>query len=218
MKIIHDIHVLTTIEELVAPATTALIVVDMQNECVKPGGGYGTQSDVDLTPMQEIVPRIAKLLAAAREAGVLVFYVEFIQRSRTGVSLRDGPSYYVHRNDDFVSCIEEGTWAAQTIHELAPKEGDIVMPKIHPSAFRGTPLNLHLRRYGISSLVITGMSSTGCVAATQLEALESGYYPVLATDAVAAPNRQRHEQLVSWMAHRGPAFTTDEILAQWASA
>ena len=101
MKTIHGVEVLTEIEELVDPASTAMIVIDMQNEEVSEEGKYATDGETDVSPARAIIPNIQRLLDAARGAGVLVTYAEFIHSSRDGVILMDGPSYFVHRDDDF---------------------------------------------------------------------------------------------------------------------
>ena len=72
-----------------------------------------------------------------------MFYTESIHRSRHGVNLSDGPSLYVHRNAGSVSEVREGIWQAQTIDNLAPQPGDVVLTKTRASAFHGTPLAAH---------------------------------------------------------------------------
>ena len=214
MKTAHGVQVLTTIDELTNAAQTAMIVIDMQNDDVSLQGGAAT-AGTDTSNHRAIVPSIQKLLEAARRVGVLIVYVEFVHLNADGVSLMDGPSLYVHRNDDFVSLLRPGTWAAQTVDELAPQPGDLVFPKSRASAFRGTPLNAHLRTHGVRSLVLTGIATSGCVLHTHSDALMEGYYPVVVSDAVATSDDEKHRTALDWMSRRAPAFNTEEVLEVW---
>ena len=216
MKTIHGVEVLTEIEELVDPASTAMIVIDMQNEEVSDEGKYATEGEIDISPAKAIIPNIQRLLDAARRAGVLVTYAEFTHRSRDGALLMDGPSYFVHRDDHFVSCVQEGTWAARTIEELAPRSGELVFSKTRGSAFWQTPLRNVLQTRGIRSLVLTGIATGGCVMATFTDSRMQGYYPVVVSDAVASYDMEDHNRALLWMASRGPVFGVDRILAAWS--
>ena len=141
MKTIHGIDVLTTIEELVDPALTALIVIDMQNGHVSERGRYTTEAGEDISSARAIIPNIQRLLDAARQVGVLVTYVEYVHLSRAGGNLLDGPNLWMHRDLYFFPLYQEGSWAAQTVDELAPQPGDIVFSKCRGSAFFGTGLD-----------------------------------------------------------------------------
>jgi nicotinamidase-related amidase len=132
MKIVQETEVLTSIEELVDPAQTALLVIDVQNEYCSELGGHAAEV------WRAIIPNIQTLLEAARRTGVLVTYTEFIRYSRLGAFLMDGPSNYVHRDDPLVPRIQEGTWEVQTIDELAPRPGEFVFSKSRGSGFVGT--------------------------------------------------------------------------------
>ena len=217
MKVINGIEVLNTRAEFLAPDQCALLVIDMQNENLKDDGGYarhGTQ----VGGMAGVTAAIRDLLAAARATGVPVFYTEFIHRSRHGVNLNDGPSLYVHRDADFVSEVREGTWQAQTIDDLAPQPGDVVLTKTRASAFHGTPLAAQLLNRGIRSVVLTGMITQGCVLHTHADALMKGFYPVVAGDGVGAYEQEWHELAMRWMARKSPVYTVSEIRAEWDEA
>ena len=84
MKLVnHDIEVLTTIEELVAPAQTAVIVIDIQNALVRrvssSDGAYAL-SKVDVANVNGIIGPIQRLLGKARSTQVPIIYTEFVQR------------------------------------------------------------------------------------------------------------------------------------------
>ncbi len=217
MKIINGIEVLTTRAELLAPDRCALLVIDMQNENLRREGGYARHG-TEVAGLADVVAAIRDLLGAARSTGVPVFYTEFIHRSRHGVNLNDGPNLYVHRDADYVSEVHEGTWQAQTIDDLAPQPGDLVLTKTRASAFHGTPLTAQLRKRGIRSVVLTGMITQGCVLHTHADALMQGFYPVVARDGVGSYEEEWHELAMRWMARKSPVCTVSEICAEWGEA
>ena len=217
MKIVHGIEVLTTIDELTSPKQTAILVIDMQNADVSPGGGSDI-SGYDLRNHRSIIPNIQGLLEEARRTGVLVIYVEFIHMSSDGVNLMDGPNLYVHRNENYVGLVRPNTWASQTIDELSPLPGDLVFPKSRGSAFRGTPLDSQLRSRQIRNLILTGIATSGCVLSTHSDAMMSGYYPVVISDAVAAFSKDVHQPALDWMSRRAPVFKTGEVLKAWRNS
>ena len=214
MKFINGIEVLTTRAELLAPDQCALLVIDMQNENLKDDGGYA-QHGTEVRGLISVAAAIRNLLAAARVAGVPVFYTEFIHRSQLSVNLTDGPNLYVHRDAAFVSEIQEGTWQAQTIAELSPQPGDVVLTKTRGSAFHGTPLTAQLLNRGIHSVVLTGMITQGCVLHTHADALMQGFYPVVACDGVGSYEEEWHELAMRWMARKSPVYSVNEICAEW---
>ena len=214
MKIINGIEVLTTRSELLCPDSCALLVIDMQNENLKDNGGYARHG-TEVREVLNIAASIRDLLEAARTTGVPVFYTEFIHRSRLNVNLNDGPNLYVHRDSDFVSEVEDDTWEAQTIDELTPQHGDVVLKKTRASAFHGTTLANQLFNLGIRSLVLTGMITQGCVLHTHAEALNQGFYPVVARDAVGSYEKEWHDLSMRWMGRKSPIYTTSDICAEW---
>ena len=212
MKVIEGIEVLTTLDELVDPKQTALMCIDMQNDNVSERGHMGPR----VAPVRAIIPNIQRLLDAGRRAGVLVTYAEFIHRNRDGVSLLDGPELWPHRDQSSIRLMQEDSWEAQTIDELTPQAGDLVILKSRGSAFCGTPLDSNLGARRIRSVIITGIATSGCVFATWIDARRQGYYPVLVTDAIAEAGGGRHDIALEWMGGSAPTATTEEIIRLWA--
>lgn len=70
------------------------------------------------------------------------------------------------------------------VDEIAPAEGDVLLPKKHPSAFFGTPLASYLIQTGADSLVVTGCSTSGCVRSTVVDAFSYNYRVSVPSDAV----------------------------------
>ena len=219
-KVVNGVEMITELEELVDPPTTAVIVIDMQNENCSTEGGCGrTDRAIPADPALHTVrseyakqvKSMEKFLAAARKAGALISYAEHIHANRYGARLVSGPDLWVHRNAPWVSCVVEGTWEAETIRELAPQPGDLVVPKIKGNSFHGTGLGELYRERGIKSVLLTGTVTKGSVFRTANGALTRGYYSVFVRDCVD----HQDEKFVEWAAGPFPMYGSDEIIASW---
>ncbi|MFQ5872478.1 MAG: isochorismatase family protein [Dehalococcoidia bacterium] len=138
----------------------ALIVIDMQHDFVDP------DAPTTCAPIaQRAVPHISRLLAAARQARVPVFYTQGLVRpDLSDVGLWKSKARQEGR------VLVEGTRGAAIIEESAPQEGDIVIRKRRPSAFFNTELDVFLRAFQIDTLIVTGTSMSGGVRATIVDA------------------------------------------------
>jgi len=160
------------VDKVVLPADkTAVVVVDMQNDFAHPNGRLYSPSS------REIIPRIAKLLAKAREKRVRVVYTQDTHYPDDPVEF---PIWGPH--------VVKGSWGWQIVDELKPGEGDIVIEKMRYDAFFGTPLDHILRMYGVRHLVVTGTVANICVLHTVASARLRLYDVVVPIDAIAALN------------------------------
>jgi nicotinamidase-related amidase len=150
------------------PQTTALVVIDMQNDFVSEGGSL-------LVPdAAATVPLIAGLLEQARAAGARVVFSQDTHR--------DGDPEFaiwpVH--------VLEGGWGWQIVDALQPLPEDTVLRKPRYDAFYGTPLDHLLRQWGVRTLVICGTVANICVHYTAASAALRWYDVVIPRDAVSA--------------------------------
>jgi len=196
VKVINDLPVLTTLEEHVDPAHTAVIVVDMQNEIVSMEGKIRRKdrhapanlANHEVAPSYaEQVKNMQAFLEKARSNGLPIIYAQYIHKSETGKMLVNGPEYWTHRKADWVSCAVAGTWESATIKELAPHEGDVVINKSRANTFYNTYLDDVLKEKGIQCLLLTGTAGGGCVFATAMGAMDRGYYASFVKDCVDQP-------------------------------
>ncbi len=159
-------------EKVSVPArSSALVVVDMQNDFAHPEGRLFSKSS------REIIPVIARLVERARASGVRVIYTKDTHYPDDPVEF---PIWGPH--------VIRGSWGWEIVEELKPKEGDIVIEKMRYDAFFGTPLDHVLRMYGISDLVITGTVANICVLHTVASARLRLYNVYVPIDAIAALN------------------------------
>ncbi len=155
-------------EVWVDPARTALVVIDMQNDFVKPGGGL-------LVPDAEAtVPEIKGLLELARAGPMRVVYSQDTHRP-------GDPEWEI-----WPEHCREGSWGWEIIAELAPAAHDTVLPKARCDAFYGTPLDHLLRLWGVDTLVICGTVANIAVHYTAASAAVRRYNVVIPQDAVSA--------------------------------
>ena len=166
---------------------TALIVIDMQRDFIE-FGGFGTALGNDVTPLQSIVPATARLIAAARNAGMPVIHTREChvpdlsdcppaKRNRGKLSLRIGDDGPMGR---ILIAGEPGT---SIVRELMPVDGEVVIDKPGKGAFYATHLNDYLTRLNTKSLIFAGVTTEVCVQTTMREANDRGYECLLATDA-----------------------------------
>ncbi|GEL25385.1 hydrolase [Pseudonocardia sulfidoxydans NBRC 16205] len=154
------------------------------------------------------VERIAKLVALFREKGWPILYPHVAPKK----------SYDAGRLGAKVPAImtipEKGY---EFVAEIAPEEGDVLLPKRHPSAFFGTPLASYLVETGADSLVVTGCSTSGCVRSSVADAFSYNWRVSVPADAVYDRSPVVHEVNLFDMAQKyADVTTTDTLLAALA--
>jgi nicotinamidase-related amidase len=150
------------------PRTSALIVVDMQNDFVRPEG------PLYVPDAQGTIPPIQALLGLARGAGMPVVFSQD--------SHRDGdPEWEIWGEH-----AREGGWGWEIVSELAPEAGETVVRKLRYDAFYGTQLDHLLRTWGTRTVVICGTVANICVHYTAASAALRYYDVVIPRDAVSA--------------------------------
>lgn len=152
----------------------ALLVIDMQRDFVDP------DAPATCAPMaQERLPAIQRLLSAARDAAIPVFFSQgLVSPDLSDVGLwKSGP-----HADGRVQM--EGTPGAEIVPELAPLSGEKVIRKRRPSAFFGTDLDVFLRGLRVDTLLMAGSSASGCVRATAVDAFSRDYRTIVVRECV----------------------------------
>ncbi len=182
----------------VDPRTTALVIVDMQNDFVDPrgslcvGGARGT------------IPAIARLRDMARAEGMLVVFTQDWHGE-------DDPEFAL-----WGPHAVGGTWGAEIVPELAPAPRDLVIRKLRYDAFYDTPLEHELRRRRIESLIVTGTVSNICVLHTAGSAALRWFRVIVPVDAVSALTEFDQHAALRQIAflYRGVLTRSDGIVAE----
>ncbi|TBW37360.1 cysteine hydrolase [Siculibacillus lacustris] len=169
------------------PATTALIVIDMQRDFVEPGG-FGAALGNDVERLTAIVPTVAALLALARRHGLTIVHT----RESHDASLADCPPAKLTRGAPSLRIGDVGPMGRILVRgepgnaildAVAPLDGEIVLDKPGKGAFYATALGDILRLKGITHLIFAGVTTEVCVQTTMREANDRGYDCLLIEDA-----------------------------------
>lgn len=213
-------QVFTELREIVDPAHTALILVDMQRDFCLPGGAFGAL-DVDLSMYPAAMEQMVGLLVAARQAGVMPVFIQMTslpgRASDSPAQIRFNLRLHQDNHADPLLYTVAGSRGQEFVPSLEPAEGEVVVKKYRSSGFWGTNLDLVLRSNGITSVVMAGCTTEGCVESTARDAMFNDYYVVIATDAVASDDRQQHDASLFLMAHRFDLATTQELRKLWTT-
>lgn len=163
-------------------AAPALLVVDLVRAYTEPDGPFA------LPDPGPAVAAVATLVDAARSGGRPVVWTVV----RYAASLADG-GLFVQKVPALATFAEgaEGGWGELT---LKPEPGDTMVTKQYASAFFGTSLAATLHAAGVDTVVVTGVSTSGCVRATATDALGHGLRPMVVADACADRTRELHTQ------------------------
>lgn len=213
MKQIGNFLIRDTLDELVDPAISALVIVDLQNDFCHPDGVYA-QSGKDISTTREMLPRAISFVAQAQKLGVCCVFVRQVTLENgkgdtpawLHFKIRDGkPAEYALRS----------SWGSQLIEGLQPATRDLIVEKLRPDAFHHTPLDALLRANRIESLLVLGTLTEGCVESTIRSASYHDFYTVVVENCLASPNRLNHEGSLNLFRARYPLATTEEILRVW---
>ena len=158
----------------------ALVIVDVVMAYLEPGSPL--HADVE-----DALASNVRLAAAARAAGVPVIFTQVVYRP--GGS--DGGLFY--RKIPVLRVFDAGSPLGAFPPSLQPLPDELVVTKQYASAFFGTTLASTLITLGIDTLLITGFSTSGCVRATALDALQHGFVPFVVRDACGDRHAAPHE-------------------------
>jgi nicotinamidase-related amidase len=192
----------------------------MQRDFVEEGFAFD-RLGVDMTMYPPVRARIATMLAEARAAGVLVVHVQMTTLpgglSESPAQLRFNLRLHGQSHTGPLRYTQQGDPGREFVDELAPRVGELVVPKWRSSGFWGTNLDLLLSSNGIETAVITGCTTEGCVESTARDALFNDYYVVIVEDCVASDDRAQHDASMLLMRHRFDVATSTDIFATWSA-
>jgi nicotinamidase-related amidase len=192
------------------PATTAFVVIDMQRDFVEPGG-FGETLGNDVSLLAAVVPPLRRALAAARAAELMIVH------TREGhlpdlsdlppAKLRRGsPSLRIGDQGPKGRILVRGEYGHDIVDELAPLPGELVVDKPGKGAFHATSLQDELAARGITSLVVTGVTTEVCVHTTVREANDRGYECLVLSDCVGSYFPEFHRAGLDMIAAQGGIF------------
>ena len=158
----------------------ALLIVDFVRAYIEPGSPL-------YAGVEDAFESTKRIAAAARAAHIPVIF--------TGVEYEPGGinGGVFYRKVGALKAFEKGSRLAQYCNGLEPQPGELLVLKQYASAFFGTSLAATLTAQGIDTVIITGVSTSGCVRATALDACQYGFIPMVVRDAVGDRDPRPHE-------------------------
>ncbi len=178
-------------------ASTALVIIDMQRDFCEPGG-FGEALGNDVGRLRVVIEPLRRVLAAARAVGMTVVHTREGHRP----DLTDCPPAKLNRGHPSLRIgdpgpkgriLIRGEYGHDIIDELAPVPGETVIDKPGKGSFHGTSFGELLAERGITSLIVTGVTTEVCVHTTVREANDRGYECLVLSDCVGSyfPEFQR---------------------------
>jgi nicotinamidase-related amidase len=192
------------------PEHTALIVIDMQRDFVEPGG-FGETLGNDVGMLQKVVPPLRRVLAVTRTAGLPVIHT----REGHKPDLSDCPPAKLTRGNPTMRIgdpgpkgriLIRGEYGHDIVDDLAPAPGEIVVDKPGKGSFYATDLGEILEKAGITSLVVTGVTTEVCVHTTVREANDRGYECLVLSDCVGSYFEEFQRAGLAMIAAQGGIF------------
>lgn len=204
MENAFGLNIPQTLEEVCNPKRMALVVYDMQ---------IGIMSQLPTEKAQTITENVVKVLQAARQAGIRVFFFRHLSLPVEIAGVFQLRMAMAWQRVDKVS--EVKPWflrdspGFQIIPELSPLPSEAIFDKITMSAFEGTPLNIALRDCGINSFAIVGVAMEIGIEPTVRHATDLGYIPVIVTDACGAGDDSAASRSLESLKFAGDAMLTN---------
>jgi ureidoacrylate peracid hydrolase len=182
----------------IEPASTVVIVVDMQNDFGSKGGMFDL-AGIDISLIQRAIAPTAKVLASARNQGLKIIYLKMgFRPDLSDLGAPDSPNRMRHMRMGVgkTVCVPNGiegrilirdTWNTDIVPELQPHTDDVVIYKHRYSGFYETGLHAHLQELGTKYLVFAGCTTSICVESTVRDAMFRDYACVLLADCMGEP-------------------------------
>jgi nicotinamidase-related amidase len=212
MKRAYGIDIPETLAEAAHPNSTALIVYDMQVGILRQLG----HGDV-------VLARVLELLAAARAAGVRVFFMRHMslpKRLSGAFQLRQMTVWQKKSVEDVHPWFLRDSDGFALAPELDVRADEAIFDKITMSAFEGTPLGIALHDCGLTSFVICGVATEIGIEPTVRQAADLGFIPIVASDACGGGQPEAAERALASMRFMGDAImcTSTELAKIWRDA
>jgi biuret amidohydrolase len=198
----NGLELFSSLEELLHPQRTALVVYDMQ---------VGIVPQIPDGPA--ILKKVQDLLKVTRQAGIRTIFTRHMSlptQLMGAFQYRMAMAWQRKQHPSEVSSpFLRDSPAFQLAPELQPLPSEAIFDKLSMSAFEGTPLEFTLRDLGIRSIILAGIALEVGIEPTCRHAADLGIIPIMVRDACGAGDSEAAEQCVSSLIHMGDTIVTD---------
>jgi ureidoacrylate peracid hydrolase len=177
----------------IAPGRTVLVVIDPQNDFLHPEGRYA-EKGIDIAHMQRVIEPLKQVLKDVRAKNIPVVWTRHGTR---GVD--DGGPFMRLRPFLQDGGLRQGTWGYQILEDLEPGEEDWYVEKTRLSAFFQTNLESLLRALNADTVLITGVLTNQCVAATSKDAMFRDFKPIVIEECTGTSMPHLHDPAIEMM-------------------
>ncbi len=216
---IHGRSVPDTLEEILAPKHTVLVIHDMQNDPCRPETPHSkSNGPIDC---YKILGSVLKLREAARKAGVGVMYTQYTNQP----DWRSYSEFQLYKLKDRLGDPQKapiltnvyGTWGWDIIDELKPAPNESRIFKYRRDTFVGTNFDNLLRSNGIKTIVSCGIALENGIQPTALTASHLDYFPVIPRDAVSGRHQKFMDDAIALLERLAIVTESKEIIRVWES-
>ncbi|NEX46712.1 isochorismatase family cysteine hydrolase [Pseudotabrizicola algicola] len=201
----------------VVPERAALLFIDVQNFSCHPDGAEWAMMPPDERAQKrdpflahfnaETLPRMQRLQAAARAAGIEVMYTTIESLTLDG---RDRSLDYKISGFN----VPKGSWDGKVLEAIAPQGDEIVLPKSSSSVFVSTHIDYILRNLGVQQVIVSGVLTDQCVESAIRDACDLGYLVTQVTDACATFGPERQAASLNAIKGYCRQITTDALVRE----
>jgi len=158
----------------------ALLVVDFVD-------AYLVESSPLYAGVEDALASAERILVKARQVGIHIFFT-VVEHSENGA----GGGYFA-KKISALKLLAQGSPLGKIAEPLTPQPGEAIVSKKYASAFFGTNLATDLRFLGCDSVILVGVSTSGCIRASAVDAMQHGFIPLVVRDAVGDRHSDPHE-------------------------
>ncbi len=195
------------------PRTSALLVVDLQNDTVGEQGAFADSGAAAFATRHGVIDKVRRLVDAARTVGVPVLFVWHVDEPGHVDSTHNAVLF---REIAEADGLVRGTWGAAPVAGLEPANGEAVVEKQRMSAFNSTTLETKLRGLGIRTIVVCGAWTNFAVEHTCRDGADHGFEVVLATDGTVTISDEWQQAALSHALTKiAELRTVDELVSDW---
>jgi nicotinamidase-related amidase len=208
MKKFFNKTIYDSIDEIVSPEHTVLVVWDVQNALVN-----------SIFNKQDFLNNLKSLINRARQKRVPIIYSKITplpaQYNSSWAIYSNMKRYGVDDPEKLPPFMKPGTIDAEIASDVAPSSEDVIINKHTASLFVGTHVEYLLRNKGIETVVFTGISTEFGIASSARDASNRGFYPVVVRNCVSSRSQEMHELSLKVLTQMVIVTSSDEIKNAW---